>query len=865
MSSFISTAVLWFKKHGSNIVIFLFFGAAIVVLYQITRQVHIHDVYRQMQAISARKIALAFLFTVLGYAALIGYDWSALRYIGKKLPFPLIAFISFTGFSLSNTIGLSWLSGGAIRYRLYSRAGLKAAETALVIAFCTVGFAIGEIIVGGIALVSYPRVLSDYFSFSPVIVRLLAAGLLLGSLAVLFIRSRRHGTIHFGKRTFRLPGSNILAGQILFSIMDIGLAGATLFILLPANSFPFIGLLAVYAVALIVGVFSQVPGGIGVFEVVMATALHRYVPLETLSSALIAYRLIYYLFPFVTGILLLVGSEGAVMLKTRNNGGLIEKRFKLIANVSRLAIPPALAGLTFISGLILLLGSSISLPARSLMLIGKFFPLELVELSHMLGGVIGIILIILSFALYQRIQAALWLSGFLFIAGAVLSFIQTLDYDRGLVMILTLALLFSSRRLFYRRARLFSNILDVKWILLTLAALACFGWLLLFSFKATPYQNDLWWKFAIDSQAPRGLRTAAIAVSTFLIVYILNVLRPPGRQVKESDASLLAAARELIKKQDNADANFALTGDKTLLFSEKHQSFIMYSIHNRSWVALGDPVGTSTAEMIELIWEFKAMAAKEQGHAVFYQVGREHLDWYIDAGFNLFKLGEEARVRLMDFSLEGAKRARLRQARNRALRDGLSFRITYPPHKTELLDELSLISEQWLSMKNVREKRYSLGRFNREYLNEFPLALVYENDHVSAFANIFSTDTRVEATIDLMRHLPKAGNNTMEFLFVELMLALKEMNFGEFSLGMVPLSGFMEHENARLWDRFGLLIYKKGRRFYNFQGLRNFKDKFNPEWVPHYLATTKKGVSPFLTLVDIAALISGGVRGVVKK
>jgi len=259
MSSSISTAVLWFKKHGSNIIIFLFFGAAIVVLYQITRQVHLHDVYRQMRAISANKIMLAFLFTVLGYAALIGYDWSALRYIGKKLPFPLIAFISFTGFSLSNTIGLSWLSGGAIRYRLYSRAGLKASETALVIAFCTVGFAIGEIMVGGVALVSYPRMLADYFSFSPFNVRLVAAGLLSGALAVLFIRSRRHGTIHFGKRSFRLPGTNILAGQILFSIMDIGLAGATLFILLPDNSFPFIGLLAVYAVALIVGVLARFP------------------------------------------------------------------------------------------------------------------------------------------------------------------------------------------------------------------------------------------------------------------------------------------------------------------------------------------------------------------------------------------------------------------------------------------------------------------------------------------------------------------------------------------------------------------------------------------------------------------------------
>jgi len=82
---------------------------------------------------------------------------------------------------------------------------------------------------------------------------------------------------------------------------------------------------------------------------------------------------------------------------------------------------------------------------------------------------------------------------------------------------------------------------------------------------------------------------------------------------------------------------------------------------------------------------------------------------------------------------------------------------------------------------------------------------------------------------------------------------------------MAPLAGFMDHEHARLWDRFGMMLYKEGKHFYNFEGLWHVKNKFQPQWVPRYLATTGKSVSPFLTLVDIAAIISGGIKGVLKK
>src|SRR5690606_14087258 len=94
------------------------------------------------------------------------------------------------------------------------------------------------------------------------------------------------------------------------------------------------------------------------------------------------------------------------------------------------------------------------------------------------------------------------------------------------------------------------------------------------------------------------------------------------------------------------------------------------------------------------------------------------------------------------------------------------------------------------------------------------------------------------ATIDLMRHSAAAPSGTMDFLFIALMLHLKEQGYGAFSLGMAPLSGLAPDRTRKLWDRFGALIYQHGGSFYNFSGLRAFKQKFDPDWRPHYLATS---------------------------
>ncbi len=115
-----------------------------------------------------------------------------------------------------------------------------------------------------------------------------------------------------------------------------------------------------------------------------------------------------------------------------------------------------------------------------------------------------------------------------------------------------------------------------------------------------------------------------------------------------------------------------------------------------------------------------------------------------------------------------------------------------------------------------------------------------------------------------MRYLPEAPHGIMEFLFIQLMLWGRREGYRWFSLGMVPLSGLEGHELAPFWNRLGAFIFRHGEHFYNFQGLRQYKEKFDPEWKPKYLASPG-GLSIPLILTNIASLISGGMKGVVAK
>jgi phosphatidylglycerol lysyltransferase len=379
---------------------------------------------------------------------------------------------------------------------------------------------------------------------------------------------------------------------------------------------------------------------------------------------------------------------------------------------------------------------------------------------------------------------------------------------------------------------------------------------LFFAFRDVAYTHDLWWQFEFDAQAPRALRAVLGAIVLAAGVALWQLLRPAAGRVERPSLTELNRAAAIIRAQGRSDALLGLMGDKSFLFSASGRALLMYGKRGRSWVALFDPVGPRE-EWAELIWRFIELADLHGGRAAFYQVRADSLPFYLDAGLKLMKLGEEARIPLASFSLEGGHRSGLRYALKRGEREGLSFELLAPEAAWREQGNLIAISDAWLAAHNAREKAFSVAGLSPGFLAAQSVALLRQQGEPVAFVTLMSTDQRNEATVGVMRQTPAASGYAMEYLFTKLALELKAAGCNCLSLGMAPLAGVERGPLSSHWHRIAELLVEHGGRVYNFQGLRTFKNKFQPEWAPRYLAASGT-IGPYVALADVAALAGGG-------
>ncbi len=419
-----------------------------------------------------------------------------------------------------------------------------------------------------------------------------------------------------------------------------------------------------------------------------------------------------------------------------------------------------------------------------------------------------------------------------------------------------------SRKEFYRRASLTRLRFTPGWIAAIVLVIGGSIWLGIFSYKHVDYSGDLWWHFAMASDAPRFLRASVLVVVIAVAVAGLRLMRPAPPEPGVADVPTLERAAPIIAASPSSGAALAFVGDKRLLFNQSGNAFVMYGVQGQSWIAMGDPVGPEE-EWPELLWEYRELVDRHGGRTAFYQVEGEKLPYYLDLGLSPLKLGEEGRVELEGFSLEGSQRAELRQAKRRAEREGASFEVAAKEQVPSLLYDLERISNDWLGQKNTAEKRFSVGFFSAEYLSKLPCAIARRDGVPVAFANIWPSGQSEELSIDLMRYDATAPKGVMDYMFVELMLWGRVQGYRWFDLGMAPLSGLDRHPLAPVWHRVGSFVFRHGEHFYNFEGLRSYKEKFNPEWRPRYLMT-RGGFSAVRTLLDSSILIAGGVSDVVR-
>jgi phosphatidylglycerol lysyltransferase len=828
------------------------FAGVVLVLHHELAQLHVKSVLAHMHAIPRRQVFAALGFTAASYWLLSSYEVLAFAYLRRVIPYTRIVFTSFIAYSFGHTLGFAALTGAAIRFRLYATAGVTAVEVATISAFCSLSLGIGLATVVGVSLLfsgpSAAAVLRLHHNWSV----LVGTGLLVAVGAYALWACLARTAFEIRGWALRAPGAAIGLTQIVLGVLDLSLSSSVLWWLLPpAAHIGFITFLGVYAVAVIAGIVSHVPGGVGVFEAVILLTLPG-VPAEALLGSLLAYRAVYYLVPLVFGTLLF-GSKELSAQRSRIAWA------QELASIYIAPVVPQIAGaLTFLAGTLLLFSGATPAVDERLAFLDQFLPLPVLEVSHLAGSLVGLGLLVLARALFRRVQAAYHISVWLLIAGIFASLLKGLDFEEASLLVLVLGVLVLGRRAFYRPTAILSERFTPVWVVSIAGVIAMAAWLGVVSHRHVSYSDELWWTFALHGNAPRVLR-ASLAIIVIGTAYVLlNMLRPARPEPAVASAADLARARALIATADVTLANAALTGDKRLLFSDSGDTFVMYQIAGHSWIALGDPVG-ARAGAEELVWRLREMSDHHGGEPVFYQVGAERLSLYVDLGLAAMKIGEEARVALADFSLDGAARAELRQAHRRAQRDGATFEVVPPAGVDALLPVMRRISDAWLAAKSTGEKRFSVGTFSPDYLRQFPVAIVRAAGVPAAFANLWTTGTREELSVDLMRFEPDAPRSAMDYLFIELMLWGRREGYRWFNLGMAPLSGLESHPLAPAWHRVGNFIFRHGEHFYNFDGLRRYKTKFAPLWEPRYLVA-RGGIALPRVLVDVSVLIAGGMK-----
>jgi phosphatidylglycerol lysyltransferase len=542
-------------------------------------------------------------------------------------------------------------------------------------------------------------------------------------------------------------------------------------------------------------------------------------------------------------------------------------RFLKDLRPAALALAPWTAALlTLAAGAMLLAsGATPSEPVRFMRLI-QITPVYLIEASHFLSSILGLVLVILAFGLRARLAAAWAATIGVLLLGATLALLKGLNWEETAALVALAAILAPFRGAFPRVARLNRMEITPGWLISATCAVVGAGLLGLWSFQQADYADMPWWRVMVDADAARAVRAwagSALVLFAFgLWRLVVSAATPPV--VGETDPDY-ARVRAVLANAELAEpgSNLALLGDKRFLFSASGESFLMFGVRGRTWVALGAPVGRRD-ERLELLWRFRELADSHAARPGFYALNADDLPDIVELGFSIQKVGESAAVPLETFSIEGRRRGNLRRAWRKAHEEGATFEVLGGEAAKALLPTLQRISDEWLAHHAGGEKGFSMGGFWPGYVAEFPIALVRIYGEPMAFATLWTTATRNAFSMDLMRYSDAAPKNIMDYLFVELIAWGRAQGYQAFEFGMAPLSGLEDRPLAPIMSRVGNLLFERGEEIYNFQGVRRYKDKYDPLWQPRYVAAPHKWTIPLL-MADIGLMSSGGMAGLAKR
>ena len=498
------------------------------------------------------------------------------------------------------------------------------------------------------------------------------------------------------------------------------------------------------------------------------------------------------------------------------------------APLTRSRYPPiviAIAVTTLASGL-LNLYSLIQPPLSArLALLYQIFPFEVVQLSRFLTLVLGFALVISSFNVFRRKRRALQAVAVLAVLSIVFHLTKGVDYEEASLSFVLLVLLVGIGYGVLGFWLLDSREFGINFTLREAMHQTLQALMLSSDPRLVPHTRHAAW--FLDSLS---------LMTTVMVVYALTLLFRPVLYRLRVAPQEHAAAVDIVREHGRSSLDFfKLWPDKSYFFGPSGRAFLAYSVGGGFALVLGDPVGPEDA--IEPTVRAFAQMCRENGWGfAFYQTLPDFLPTYARCDLSRLKLGEDAIVDLHEFSLEGQQRKSLRQTVHKVERQGVEVRHYEPPLSDQLLAELESVSNDWLQIPGRRERQFTLGRFDRDYLRNCPvLAAAGRDGAVQAFVNSIRSYRKRESTIDLMRRRSTAPNGVMDFLLVKLLFHSRDQGFDRFSLGLAPMSGFQAREDASPEERAIHFFFHRLTFIFSFGGLRAYKAKFATAWEPRYI------------------------------
>jgi len=361
------------------------------------------------------------------------------------------------------------------------------------------------------------------------------------------------------------------------------------------------------------------------------------------------------------------------------------------------------------------------------------------------------------------------------------------------------------------------------------------------------------------------IRLQGLGVGFFALIM---VLRPVIiRRRAHSPADFENVTRLVETYSDDPMAVFALLSDKHYYFEEGVEGVVAYALWWNVAVVLADPICRPDCRE-QLVHGFIRHCRSCDWKPVFYCLNHVHRDIYERVGFQLIRIAEEARLRLTDFKLDGARFQNLRTARNKARKNGLVF--GWYGGEGALLDEqmehqLLDLSKEWLARKRGGEMGFDLSSFNPQHIREKGATVVRSPEgRLEAFATWHAYAQGRGRCLDLMRSHAEA-RDVMDFLILEAIQSFRDQGVEEICFGSAPLANTSDPSEHSMYDRSIRFVFENLERFYGYKRLFFFKQKYQPCWEARYLAYPC-GTSLLLVGVAIAGVhLTHGFRSLFRR